>query len=157
MDIRKAEPEDLPTIAKLTRDFVGYLMKLEGDTDTPLPEVEKLLTVLKEGADDPKHRIFVVTEGSRIVGFCDFWMYPEFLHGGNIAYLNNIYVEEQMRSKGAGSGLLSRVLEECRDEGVKAIHVPVKASNTSAISFYKRHGITDELLMLETRLDKEEV
>ncbi|MDG6220715.1 MAG: N-acetyltransferase [Candidatus Thermoplasmatota archaeon] len=161
INIRKAQRQDVPILAQMALEFEEYLMSLEPGLVEETPALETFQRVLEEGFDDPKHCILVAESfgdnkvgGGRIMGLGDFWAYPEFLHAGLSGYLCNLYVRERWRGKGVGKSLLDALLKEAKARGVVAMHISVKKLNVKAQEFYKKNGITEELVMLETRLDR---
>jgi diamine N-acetyltransferase len=151
--IRKAEPQDIERLAEMAVDFEKYLISLD-DTlmDEPLPN-QRYKEILEAGFDDDKHHLFIAEDKGTIVGFADYWAYPEFLHGGLSGYLHNIYIDPKWRGKGIGTSLVEKILKDAKSKGAVAMHVPVKPTNKMALQFYKKAGIDIELIMLETRLD----
>jgi ribosomal-protein-alanine N-acetyltransferase len=52
----------------------------------------------------------------------------------------NLAVGVRHRRKGEGTALLEAALEEFASGGGKSVYLEVRESNTSAISFYEKHG-----------------
>jgi GNAT superfamily N-acetyltransferase len=72
-----------------------------------------------------------------------------------IAELENMFVDESMRSKGVGSKLVSRFEDWCRERKVQVIRVVASAANENAIRFYERNGAKPVSLTLEKMLISE--
>jgi [ribosomal protein S18]-alanine N-acetyltransferase len=90
---------------------------------------EKL--AIEEGAS-----AFVVEVDGKVSGF---------LVGRRVedqAEVLNMAVRADHRYKAEGSALLSAALEELGWRGAKNVYLEVRESNTSAISFYKKHGFS---------------
>ncbi|MCL2608026.1 MAG: GNAT family N-acetyltransferase [Methanomassiliicoccaceae archaeon] len=51
-------------------------------------------------------------------------------------------VDENYRSIGVGSALLTRLKHVAAMQGIRRISLEVRPSNTRAVNFYKRHGFT---------------
>ncbi len=155
MNIRKGKKEDINAITDLAHAFDEYLIALDDSLIDAPPDKKVIRKVMENGFSHERHAIFVLeTVGGEIAGFADCWFYPEFLHGGVIGYMNNIFIKESYRGKGFGSKMLQRVVDEARRRNAVALHVPVKEKNEKAIDFYVKNGIDDKLVMLETRLDR---
>ena len=91
-----------------------------------------------------------------------FYLYGNVLalhHGGNIkgvcafyandtetwtAYLSIIVVAHDMQGNGCGTALLMRMLEVCKQHGMRKLRLEVSDSNTKAIRFYSKHGFSLE-------------
>ncbi len=52
----------------------------------------------------------------------------------------NLAVRSELRRKGIGSSLLSRLLQELDAERARKIYLEVRRSNNAAIAFYQRQG-----------------
>jgi len=152
ISIRKARMEDIERIVDLALSFEKYLIAID-DTlqQEPFPR-ERYRRVLLEGLNDGKHAIFVAEE-DEIIAFADYWTYPEFIHGGWVGYLNNLFVDEGSRGKGIGTEMIRVILEDARSKGLVAMHVGVKPRNEDAVRFYRKLGVDEELMMMEWRLD----
>jgi ribosomal protein S18 acetylase RimI-like enzyme len=110
------------------------------------------MEVLKEGFSDPKHFFLVAEEEDKLIGFSDVWIYPEFIHGGKSAYLNNLYITKENRRTGIGSQLLSETLKKSKEEGAVALHISVLPENVIAQNFYRKNGIDWQIIMFEKKL-----
>ncbi len=64
------------------------------------------------------------------------------------AYLQNIFVEEKMRSTGVGGKLLEELKAYCKSEAVTRLGVSVLAANKTAVDFYKKTGFTERSINL---------
>jgi ribosomal protein S18 acetylase RimI-like enzyme len=154
MKIRRATERDVDGMADMALEFEIFLIKLDNTLLDAPPSKEVFKNVLRQGMDDEKHYIVVAEEGGKLAGMADFWAYPEFLHGGLSGYLNNLYVREGHRGDGLGTRLLEHLMKEAKKRGVVAMHIPVKPKNLRALEFYRKAGVDEELLMMETRLDR---
>lgn len=73
-------------------------------------------------------------EGGKLIGYAGSWHILEEAH------LTNIAVSPDFRRKKVAESLLSRVIDDCRAEGVKYITLEVRVSNTPAINLYEKYG-----------------
>jgi GNAT superfamily N-acetyltransferase len=156
MIIRTAEERDVAEMVEMAHEFETHLIALDDSLMQSPPPKETFRKFLEMGFRDPKHHIIVAEEDGRLVGMADFWIYPEFLHGGLVGYLNNLFVRDGRRGRGLGKALIRELMDEARRRGMVAIHVPVKPKNVRAKKLYAEMGIDEELVMMETRLDKAE-
>ncbi len=125
MNIRTAEEKDLDDIVDLAFEFENYLDELESTPDSERVSKGTLKDVLLLGFSDPKHIVLVAEEENKLVGFSDLWVYPEFIHGGHSAYLNNLFVTEKHQRKGIGSDLLRETIERAKERKAVALHISV--------------------------------
>jgi ribosomal protein S18 acetylase RimI-like enzyme len=152
MKFRNAEEKDIESILNLAFEFEEYLDDLDMTPDSEKVSKETMQRVLLDGFSDPKHAIMVVEEEGQVIGFSDIWVYPEVIHGGNSAYLNNIFISRKYQRKGIGSKLLSETIKKAKDMKAVALHISVLPKNVIAQNFYKKNGITWEIKMYEMHL-----
>lgn len=80
-------------------------------------------------------------DGGEIAGFIIGRFQPGFPAGQPLeAEIYNIGVLEQFRVAGIGTKLFNEYVRRCRDAGVAAVWLEVRASNAPAIAFYKKNG-----------------
>jgi L-amino acid N-acyltransferase YncA len=154
MKIRKAAKRDIGEIVRMACEFENYLITIDDSLLQESPPENVFKKVLLKGFDDPKHFVIVAEEKGKLIGFADMWAYPEFLHGGLSAYMNNIFIRDGDRGKGTGTALLKAIMKEAKRRGAVALHVPIKSKNVGSIEFHKKKGIDEQLVMMEKRLDR---
>jgi len=126
---------------------VYWIDRLEGEAD-----LEGVLLVESESFTNPWTRemyawelqnhalchIFVVRTTDRpVVGFCAFWLVVDEIH------INNVAVVPDLRGRGIGTALMSRVLEEARALGAGRATLEVRVSNQAARRLYARLGFRE--------------
>ena len=57
------------------------------------------------------------------------------------AEVMNVAVVSEHRSRGIGTKLFARLIEECKARGASAITLEVRASNAAAIALYEKFGL----------------
>jgi ribosomal protein S18 acetylase RimI-like enzyme len=70
---------------------------------------------------------------------------------GRDALVDELYVRDAHRGRGAGSACMAHVEELCRDEGVRAVHLEVDHVNLRAKALYHRRGYEDHARHLLTK------
>ena len=70
---------------------------------------------------------------------------------GRFALLDEIYIAEEYRGRGAGERVLRRIEEICRSMGIRAIRLEVEHANSGAQRLYKRLGFVPHERYLMTR------
>ena len=69
-----------------------------------------------------------------LMGYAGTWQILEEAH------ITNIAVSPDYRRKKVGEALLTTIINDCRNNGIKYITLEVRVSNTSAINLYEKYG-----------------
>ena len=113
LKIRRAEKEDADKILSVTKAaFMLYSSELPS---------QQPVAALNESADDvirdiEKHVVYVAEEDGRLVGAIRLKKLT-----GELAYVYRFGVSPLSGNTGVGSGLLAKVIDECTQEGFKAV------------------------------------
>ena len=75
--------------------------------------------------------------GNELAAYAILWRVQD--EGG----LANIAVRSDLRGRGIGSGLLSRMLKVAEDSGVRSLYLEVRESNELAREMYARRGFQE--------------
>lgn len=126
MKIRKAEKEDYPAIHSLIVELAQY-EKAEDKVTNSVQQME---------AESDYFNCFVVEENGTIIGIA-LYFFAYFTWVGKSLYLDDLYVQETHRGKGAGKALLKKVFQVARDENCQRLRWQVLDWNQPAIDFYK--------------------
>jgi ribosomal-protein-alanine N-acetyltransferase len=78
--------------------------------------------------------LWVAEWGDQLAAYAILWT---VLDEGELA---NIAVRSDLRGRGIGSALLSRMLEVAEDSGVRSLYLEVRESNALAREMYARRG-----------------
>ena len=98
---------------------------------------------------DPNYTIYVADVNTRIVGFIDLRLFPDFVEGILLALIQTLVVQKPFRRQGIGSKLLRHVIADAVQRNVGEIHVWTEFENQQAITFYVQHGFQKRGLVLE--------
>jgi ribosomal-protein-alanine N-acetyltransferase len=79
-------------------------------------------------------RVDVAREGTRIVGFCNYWLVKDEVH------LLAIATHPDRRRAGIGRRLMDHLLALARARQSRLITLEVRKSNVAAIALYERMG-----------------
>lgn len=75
----------------------------------------------------------------RIVGFASISVDTSLYHGGKLAWVEALITDKNVRGKGIGNALITRVMEEAIDRGCKAVEIMID-NQARAVSFVKSKG-----------------
>ncbi len=146
--IRKATPEDTPTIFNLIYKLAVY-EKLENDVITT---VEGLLTNIFE---KKYAEVLIAEEDEKPVGFALYFHNFSTFVGKPGIYLEDLFVEPEMRGKGYGKALLIELARIAKERNCGRLEWAVLDWNTPSIEFYKSLGAKPMDEWTVYRLDKE--
>lgn len=109
--------------------------------------------------DVAKHRgvVLVAEHGTEIVGYCSLLTHCDSSEDIDeifytYAYINDLGVAANMRSRGIGAKLVSAAEDIARREGLSWLRLSVLAANGAARRFYERQGFGENLILLEKQL-----
>ncbi len=76
-----------------------------------------------------------------IVGFVTYALRADqFVHDGRDGIVHNLFVREDYRGHGIGTGLLERAESLLADRGVEHVRLEILAANEAAEAFYRERG-----------------
>jgi len=134
--IRAAEPRDLAPIVRL----IGRLAEFEHLEHLMQATPEKLAPHLF--GPRPAAEALVVDSGEQVVGFALFFTnFSTFLAKPGL-YLEDLFVEPELRGRGIGQARLTRLAELAAERGCGRFEWSVLDWNVNAIRFYERMGAT---------------
>lgn len=104
------------------------------------PDFKGALAFITERIEKKDSEIFVVLEGDEIVGFTQ--LYPIFTSLGMKRgwLLNDLYVLEEHRGKGAGKALIDAATAHGKKTGAAWLMLQTYIANTIAQALYEKEG-----------------
>lgn len=151
IEIRKAEPRDIPRIMDLLSQVLEVHAKgrpdlfKSGSTKYSPEELEKIIA-------DPERPIYVGTRDGVVQGyaFCIFQRHnerntPNF----TTLYIDDLCVDENARGMHIGKALYEYVLKFAKENGCYNITLNVWACNESAMKFYEKCGLSVQKIGME--------
>ena len=118
-EIRSMGFEDIEAVVKIEKE----------NFSVPWDENGFLSFMLREGT------IFLTAlNDNEVVGYCGL------ISAADEADITNVSVSQSMRKKGIGRMLLSELIKEAGESGIKKIFLEVRESNIPALSLYNGFG-----------------
>lgn len=133
MQIRRAVQSDCPRLLELIRELALY--------ERAPQEVTVSLEHFTESGfgNNPVWWAFVAESEGLIQGFALYYIrYSTWK--GQVMYLEDIIVTEQIRGNGIGKLLFDQLIDEAKEKGFKRIVWQVLEWNEPAINFYKKYN-----------------
>lgn len=148
MEIRPANPKDVPYIFDLIKELSLYEKAPEQVTNTS----ENLHYDLFEA---PICEAIVAEENEEILGFALYYTsYSTWK--GRCLYLEDFYVKEKSRKRGIGKLLFDEVVRIAKAKKVKRMDWQVLEWNEPGLQFYKKENATLDSEWVNGRLFFEE-
>lgn len=142
MQIREATQTDSDSILRLLAEL-GHSAAAKG----PLT-----VSYITEYLSFPYNTILLAEQDSHVTGLLAYSIRPDLYHGGDCCLIESFVVQASQRGQGVGSTLLAHLLEKLQAMNCAAVFVDVEPDNQRAIQFYRRHGLNNEVLLLERHL-----
>jgi GNAT superfamily N-acetyltransferase len=104
-------------------------------------EEQRATLALREAIDSPDAVVLLaVTEGERVVGVCTAYHTIHAIRFGPRAWVEELAVDPQMRSRGIGARLLDAAKDWARGRGASHLKLESALARTEAHRFYEREG-----------------
>ena len=132
LTVRRAGVDDLDALSRL---FDAYRQFYQQTAD-----LGRARAFLAERLERDESVVFIALEGERAVGFTQ--LYPSFssVSAAPVLQLNDLYVEEADRQRGAGRLLLTAAADHGREVGAVRMWLTTQWNNTVAQTAYERLG-----------------
>ncbi len=131
---RQFRLSDRKIVAQLVKDFYEETPSVRRITD------EKIKRTFSAFAADPgKGKILVIAKGKIIIGYAllaNFWSNE---WGGNVLFLDEIYLKPEFRDQGIGRSFINYLIKKKYNHAT-AIQLEVSPANKKAKAFYKDIG-----------------
>lgn len=128
-----AQPADIELLLRFNRE----LNEVDG---TPFHEARTRTALINLIGRPDLGKVWLIGAAGRPAGYLVLtWGYSlEF--GGRDAFIDELYLEAGQRGRGLGRQAIRFAEEQCRNEGVLALHLEVERDNARARSFYGKTG-----------------
>lgn len=87
-------------------------------------------------------RSWLILSDAEIVGYIILTFVFSFEYGGNLAFVDELYLSESARGKGIGKSSITFVQEEAQKIGLKMLYLEVEQHNSAAQKLYLSAGFT---------------
>jgi len=139
--LREALPDDTPHILDLIRELVAM------DDPGAVPALREP-DVLRFAAQ-PGNVILLAESNGQVAALLSYTVSFDLWHAGECCLIRELIVSAAYRRQGLGGLLLKEVLRRAAVRGWREVSVSAASDNLDALAFYRRHGLTDEAVLLE--------
>jgi ribosomal protein S18 acetylase RimI-like enzyme len=101
--------------------------------------------------DDSRGLAHLILLGGGVAGYLVLTFGFSLEFGGRDAFVDELFVREEFRGRGAGKAALRFAGEVCRARGIRALHLEVERANEGAQGLYRRAGFVDHDRYLLTK------
>ena len=142
--IRPATEADLPAILAVYKDAVVNTAAIWNDDIVDLDNrIAWFRTRVGQGFP-----VLVAVEGETVLGYASYGDFRAF-QGYRFTVENSIYVATSARGKGAGSALLSALVEAAKEQGKHMMVAGIEAGNDVSIRLHEKQGFVETARMPE--------
>ena len=138
MKVRTTTPDDVPLIYSFIQkksEFDREIGAYSGVIQVTEDKIHKTIF----GAVPFSYVLFAETS-NRVVGFALYGFRYSSFAGQPSIWLDDLYVDEHMRSQGAGAALMSDLAQVAKDNDCTHLAWNADARNTRGLSFYYQLG-----------------
>jgi ribosomal protein S18 acetylase RimI-like enzyme len=141
--IREMERGDLVRVNELLCSLAEFT---SGDENLEEETVKRTFSSLQAQPD--LYCNFVAENEGRVAGVLTMIVYRSLFHSGGTALINELVVDQDLRSRGIGRALVDRAVREAAEAGMDEIEVGTEVQNNAALRFYRGCGFTKEYRLL---------
>ena len=140
VEIRPARQDEVEEMLPLIRAYCEFY-----ETEPNDDGLRKMFSTL---IDEPSQgAVFIARDGGRAVGFASLdWKWSS-LKAARIGFLEDLFVDPEVRGKGIADALIEACADRCRELGMPALLWETQPDNHRAQQVYNRTGAESELLL----------
>jgi GNAT superfamily N-acetyltransferase len=124
-----------------------------GDFNEVIPLLRQLWTdkavdptllrpIFDRGLASSSKTYLVATDGNRVIGFGSLSLKDDLWPEGQVAYIDELVVDSEYRSKGIGAQLLERLVTTAQEKSCYRIELTSAFYRKDSHRFYERHGFS---------------
>ena len=141
---RAAETSDADTLLAMMRELYAH-------DRAPFDEPSARAALSQLLAEESYGLAYLILLGGEVAGYLVLTFGFSLEFGGRDAFVDEIFVREEFRGRGAGTRALRFAEDVCRGRGVRALNLEVERANAGAQALYRRLGFGDRGYRLMTR------
>jgi ribosomal protein S18 acetylase RimI-like enzyme len=139
--IREACKEDADYVISLMRELVES--DEEGtNTNLSVNDIHHFLEM-------PGNVVLLVKNDDQVAGLLSYTVSFDLWHAADCCMIRELIIHAGYRQQGLGGLLLEEVFRRAEKESWKEVSVSTMPDNSAALALYRKHGMTDEAVLLE--------
>ncbi len=140
LEVSAATLNDLPQLSQLLSDLFSMEPEFKPDTEKQSRALRQILNNPASG------HILVLKNDGATVGMVSLLFTVSTASGGSAILLEDMIIQKEFRSKGAGSLLLGHAMAYARKQGYLRITL-LTDRVANAVGFYEKHGFTQSAMV----------
>jgi GNAT superfamily N-acetyltransferase len=141
VELGPATLEDLPTLLALLAELFTQEADFAPNSDRQARALRAILTSPERG------RILVARCRGCCVGMVSLLETMSTAEGCPAAWLEDMVIAKEWRSKGIGGMLIESAMKDCRDRGITRVTLLTDDNNRGAQRFYTQHGFVRSMMV----------
>ena len=144
LTFKRAASDDLDQILVFMRDLYKF-------DHIALDEAAARAALANLIANESFGRVWLLSSEDEAIGYVVLTLGYSLEFHGRDAFIDELYIRESHRGRGAGMSAIRFVEDACRALGVEALHLEVERENTRAQAVYRKAGFADHDRYLLTK------
>ncbi len=99
----------------------------------------QFVSLIQSAMQESKYELLGFYENGHLQGLMGYRILTDLVHGRHV-YIDDLVVDEKIRSKGLGAVMLSKAKEIARQQNCKRLRLCTGAENDRGKNFYERNG-----------------
>ncbi|WP_417819654.1 GNAT family N-acetyltransferase [Terasakiella sp.] len=95
---------------------------------------------------------FVAVEDDRLIGFAHFFFHGTTWYQTSYCYLEDLYVDQTVRSRGTGRALIAALKEEALSKGAAKLYWHTDKQNETAQGLYNKVAVLTDFIRYDIAL-----
>ena len=136
--IRSAKSED----AELIYQFICHKAEFDRQMGAYSDKIQTTVTKIQQNLfkNCPFAYVVIAEENTSAIGFALYYFRYSSFAGQPSLWLDDLFINPEMRSNGAGTSLMNRLREIAKDNNCTHLAWTADARNTRGLKFYQRLG-----------------
>ena len=107
------------------------------------PELQHNINSITQSLNAEESYCYLLYHENKLIGYLigDFRTLPDNRYGYYISY---VYISEDYRNKKLGTKLMDKLINKCKEKGVKFIVLTCDIRDRKVVNFYKKYGFNKD-------------
>lgn len=129
-----AQLADIDILMRFMKEFYKF------DRSDAFDEISAQAAMEKVVADKAVGRVWLIQTDTETIGYMVLTLSYRLEYRGYYAFLDELYIREEMRSQGIGTKALSFLEQSCQALDVIVLQLEAKSNNVDAVNLYENLG-----------------